>query len=193
MQLLPMYLALFFGTLLTTTTTTDAAPRGSNRDDDSRSLDRIRMLMMESKYTYVEGNTAVVRVVGKNGGKKPKGPDSTFPDAEIITCNMLEAFDNMGHDENKLLRADGQVKWRRLCDDFDSFDQMVCPDADAVAAICASRFPKKNPAIKNAWCIPVYGMMEPVERRDECIKYCTNYVSADRGGCCDIDCGGGGD
>jgi hypothetical protein len=177
MRLLPMYLALFFGTLLATTA--DAAPRGSKEDDDSPSLGRIRMLMGGKDD-------------GKNDGpKKPKPLDEhKYSDAES-TCNMLEVYDNMGHDENKMVRADGEIKWKRLCDDFQPVDHMLCPTADAVAAICAAKVPDLNPAVKNAWCIPMYGMMEPVERSDECIKYCTNFISAAKGGCCDIDCGDG--
>jgi hypothetical protein len=191
MQLLPMYLAFLFGTALLATTT-DAAPRGSKKDDDSPSLGRIRMLMVGK---HVGGNTDTDAGTKNGGPKKMPKPlddddDANLPDAES-TCNILEAFDNMGHDENKMVRADGQIKWKRLCDDFDSVDQMLCPTDDAVAAICAYQVPHNNPAVKHAWCIPVYGMMEDTERSAQCIKYCTNYVSAAKGGCCDIDCGDG--
>jgi hypothetical protein len=58
MQLLPMYLALFFGTLLATTT--DAAPRGFKKDDDVHSLGRIRMLKT-GKHAAITTTAAATR------------------------------------------------------------------------------------------------------------------------------------
>jgi hypothetical protein len=201
MQLLFMYLALFFGTLLTDTT--DAAPRGLKKDDDPPSLGRIRKLKV-GKHSGVEVEAKIYTIgieplqlidttvqVRKNGGpKKPKPlDDSNFPDAES-TCDMLEAFDNRRHDENKMEVTDGHGKWKVLCDGFRSMDHMFCPTDEAVTAICAEdKFPHHSPAVKNVWCIPMFGMIKDTERRDDCIKYCTNYVSTARGGCCDVDCG----
>jgi hypothetical protein len=104
-----------------------------------------------------------------------------------LSCNIYETFDNMGRDENNIRQRDGLV-WEPLCDDFDPVDPYVCPPPSIVAQICAAKLPYESPAVRKAWCIPMMSYFGDEERRDDCIKYCTNYVSADRGGCCNIEC-----
>jgi hypothetical protein len=179
MKLLSMSLALFLGTILVTT---DAAPRGLNKDDNSVSLGRFLMGM---------GNKdSGGKTDDKTGAEDDKTDDCEGLDYSFFaesTCSMLESFENMGSDENRIT-VDGRQSWSQLCDDFEPINEFVCPTEDAVAAICSAKFPDENPAVQKNWCIPAFEMLEDEERRDDCIKFCTDYVSAARGGCCDIDC-----
>jgi hypothetical protein len=148
MQLVPMYLALFLGTILATTEAT--------RDED----------LVDPRPSF--------RELGYSEG--------SFVE---LTCNILETFDDLGRKENRL-PGKGLV-WDHLCDEFDPLDEYLCPFGDTVEAICSATFPLKNPAVKKNWCIPFFGPIEDEERRNECIKFCTIYVSAARGDCCGID------
>jgi hypothetical protein len=76
------------------------------------------------------------------------------------------------------------LNWAPLCDDFDPLDDYLCPGEEEVADICLAKLPLENPAVRNNWCIPVFGAIEDLDRRTDCIKFCTNYVSAARGDCC---------
>jgi hypothetical protein len=114
--------------------------------------------------------------------------DGDFDIAEYIaefTCKIFEVFDNMGRNENNPIE-DG-LNWDTLCDDFAPMDAFLCPYGEYVDAICLASKPLNNPAVKNNWCIPIFGVIKDVGRRNDCIKFCTNYVSDARGGCCDID------
>jgi hypothetical protein len=139
--------------------TTDAAPRGSDKALGKPSLRHLNDYDAEGHAEFAE-----------------------------LTCNILETFDNLGRDENNIRQKDGLV-WSPLCDDFNPLDPLLCPFPDNVAGICSEKKPYENPAAKEWWCMPLYGVIEDVDRRNDCIKYCTNYVSEARGGCCNIDCG----
>jgi hypothetical protein len=106
--------------------------------------------------------------------------------AELM-CKILETFDNLGRKQNARDGFPG-LDWSPLCDDFQPLDEFLCPTEDAVAAICSAKNPDKNPAVQNNWCLPFFAFIDGDERRGDCIKFCTNYVSTARGGCCDIDC-----
>jgi hypothetical protein len=101
-----------------------------------------------------------------------------------LTCNILETFDNLGRNGNG-----HRPEWSALCDGHNPSAAPLCPFPDNVAGICSEKKPYENPAAKEWWCMPLYGVIEDVDRRNDCIKYCTNYVSEARGGCCNIDCG----
>jgi hypothetical protein len=104
-----------------------------------------------------------------------------------LLCKILETFDNLGRKQNARDSFPG-LDWSPLCDDFQPLDEFLCPTEDAVAAICSAKNPDKNPAVQQNWCLPFFGIIAGDERRGDCIKFCTNYVSTARGGCCDIDC-----
>jgi hypothetical protein len=148
MQLLPMYLALFLGTILAT----------SEASRDHEDLIDPRPSFRELGY-YSE-------------------------DFVELTCNMLETFDSLGRNENRL--PEGGLVWDHLCDEFDPLDEYLCPTEGFVEAICSANKPFENPAVKKNWCIPVFGAIEDTVRRNDCIKFCTIYVSAARGDCCGI-------
>jgi hypothetical protein len=157
MQLLSMYLSLFFGTILATT---DAAVRGSKNTGAPRDEDLVDPRPSSRALGYMI--------------------EDSFAE---LTCNMLETFDNMGRDENNIRIKDGLV-WDPLCDDFEPLDGYLCPGEEEVADICSAKFPLENPAVIKNWCIPVFGAIEDLDRRADCIKFCAIYVSAARGDCC---------
>jgi hypothetical protein len=97
MQLLPMYLALFFGTLLATTT--DAAPRGFKKDDDVHSLGRIRMLKT-GKHAAITTTAENVKnggseepvptkPISKGGSHKTGGSDKTGGSEEPVSTDQI--------------------------------------------------------------------------------------------------------
>jgi hypothetical protein len=161
MQLLSMYLALLFGTILATT----VAARGGLKKDHIDLVD-----LRPSPVHELEGH------VGSSSSSE-------------LTCNILEAFDNMGRDENNA--AGGGLDWSTLCDDFEPLEELLCPLA--FDTICSENKPFGNPAAKKNWCTPIFADIGNALRRAECIRFCTNYVSAARGDCCGISnaCGGG--
>jgi hypothetical protein len=106
--------------------------------------------------------------------------------AELM-CKILETFDNLGRKQNARDGFPG-LDWSPLCDDFQPLDAFLCPTDDAVSLICSAKNPDKNPAVRENWCRPVFAFIDGDERRGDCIKFCTNYVSNARGGCCDIGC-----
>ena len=99
-----------------------------------------------------------------------------------LSCHIL-------YSQNNLRAKDGfpGLTWSPLCDEFDPLDDFLCPTEDAVGAICSANKPYENPAVLKNYCIPTFSILES-DRGDECIMFCANYVSAARGGCCDIDC-----
>jgi hypothetical protein len=122
-------------------------------------------------------------------GELPSRHRSMEVDGETaeFMCKILETFDNLGRKQNARDGFPG-LDWSPLCDDFQPLDEFLCPTEDAVAAICSAKNPDKNPAVKKNWCLPFFEVITGDERRGDCVKFCTNYVSTDRGGCCDIDC-----
>jgi hypothetical protein len=160
MKLLSMSLALFLGAVFATTT--DAAPGGLKKDDESASLHRIL------NYDDIEAAET----------------------AELM-CKILETFDNLGRKQNARDGFPG-LDWSPLCDDFEPLDGFLCPTEVAVVAICSAKKPYENPAVKKNWCHPLFRMIEDSDsdRYGDCMKFCTKYVSAARGGCCAIDCTG---
>jgi hypothetical protein len=115
----------------------------------------------------------------------------TLDYAAEAMCNTLEMFDGLGRGENNKPTADGfpGLDWTH-CDGNNSPNEDLCPTEDAVTAICSAKNPLKNPAVKKNWCIPTFAIIDDDDRRADCVKWCTNYVSAARGDCCDIsiDC-----
>jgi hypothetical protein len=169
-----MYLALFFGTILATT---DADLRGLNEDD-----------------------AALASLLSSFNDMNLEYPPLMFPEPEDgdgfaeLTCKILETFDSLGRGEYRVAR--GPLAWDHICADFEPWDEFLCPKAESMAEICSAKKPLENPAVKKNWCIPnYYGVIEDAERLDDCIKFCTHFVSAARGDCCGsgiaIDCGSG--
>jgi uncharacterized surface protein with fasciclin (FAS1) repeats len=204
MKIISLYLALFLGTILVTT---DAAPRGSNKASGKPSLRHLKGGKGSGEIVSIDesGGGEIVTIEESGSGEISPIDDSEGGvsdcedcdddnDAEghaefaELTCKILETFDNLGRDENNIRQRDGLV-WSTLCDDFNPLDTLLCPFPENVEAICSEKKPYENPAAKEWWCTPLYGVIEDVDRRNDCIKYCTNYVSEARGGCCNIDCG----
>ena len=104
-------------------------------------------------------------------------------------CTLWEVFDNMGRAENDNLTIPG-FEWADLCDDFEPMNAWLCPSVDVVQdGICSHRRPWLNPAIREHYCAPLLETLPLGPRREACETWCTNYVSKDRGDCCDIQCG----
>lgn len=107
--------------------------------------------------------------------------------AEAV-CNLFEVFDNMGRRENNDRSIPG-FEWRSLCDDFSPLNDWLCPSQEVVQeGICSHRRPWLNPSIREHYCGPILRDMQSGPRRDSCETWCTNYVSKDRGDCCDVHC-----
>lgn len=105
-------------------------------------------------------------------------------------CTLFEVFDNMGRYENDNPAIPG-FEWGDLCDDFAPFNDWLCPSDDVVQlGICSHRRPWLNPSIRQFYCGPLLENMPEGPRRESCETWCTNYVSQDRGDCCDIQCQG---
>jgi hypothetical protein len=98
-------------------------------------------------------------------------------------CTTLETFDGLGRGENKK-----GLDWTHCDGNNNSPNEDLCPTNDAVAAICSAKNPLLNPAVKKNWCIPSFAILDNDDRRADCVLWCTNYVSAARGDCCDMDC-----
>ena len=111
-------------------------------------------------------------------------------DAEDL-CTLLEVFDNMGRYENNDKSIPG-FEWRDLCDDFHPLNHWLCPSESIVqTGICNHPRPWLNPAIRLHYCAPLLESLPVGPRRDACETWCTNYVSQDRGDCCEIKCESG--
>ena len=103
-------------------------------------------------------------------------------------CTLWEVFDNMGRAENDNPAIPG-FEWPDLCDDFEPMNAWLCPSSDVVQeGICSHRRPWLNPAIREHYCGPLMEALPPGSRSEACETWCTNYVSQDRGDCCDIQC-----
>lgn len=108
-------------------------------------------------------------------------------DAEDL-CTLFEVFDNNGRFENNDKSIPG-FEWPDLCDDFRPFNDWLCPSVTAVQeGICSHRRPWLNPAVREHYCGPLLESLPPGPRRESCETWCTNYVSKDRGDCCDMEC-----
>jgi uncharacterized surface protein with fasciclin (FAS1) repeats len=151
---------LHFMSLALLAIATDAAPGGFKKDGESASLHRSLEL-----------------------------DDSEAAVAAEDMCKSLETFDNMGRGENNDNIVAG-LSWIPLCDDFEPLNDSLCPTENAVAAICSAEKPYENPAVRKNWCHPLFELIEDSDRYDSCMTFCTNYVSAARGGCCDFRCAG---
>jgi hypothetical protein len=103
-------------------------------------------------------------------------------------CRLFQVFDNMGRDENNDPTIAG-FEWFDLCDDFDPLDSWLCPSDTVVQeGICSHKRPRLNPAIRLHYCGPLLESLTDETLRESCETWCTNYVSQDRGDCCDIAC-----
>jgi hypothetical protein len=197
MKIISLYLALFLGTILAAT---DAAPRGSDKAAETPSLRQLKGGKGGGKGGG-EITTLPVSEGGDSKGGDSKGGDGKTGEIECegedcgddavghaesaeLFCQILETFDTMGRDGN----GDG-LHWSALCDGYDAWDMVLCPPPESVEAICLENKPYNNRAVKTNWCIPLFGSIEDVDRSADCIKFCTNFVSEARGGCCNIDCG----
>ena len=103
-------------------------------------------------------------------------------------ASLFEVFDNMGRAENDNLAIPG-FEWADLCDDFRPMNAWLCPSEDVIQdGICSHKRPWLNPSIRLHYCGPLLAAMPAGPRRDSCETWCTNYVSQDRGNCCDFHC-----
>jgi hypothetical protein len=118
---------------------------------------------------------------GKGGSKKLKKLLAKLEEM----CSVLEVYDNViRFNRNKTV----PFMWQEACDEMESVDQLLCPSYDVVQDICAHPNPQWNPAVRHNYCEPLFEPLEDEDRKAKCTHYCINYVSIDRGGCCDFYC-----
>ena len=143
------------------------------------------MMMMGKKGEGKKVKTA-------KGDEKKKGKNGCqvefkAEDVEDL-CTLWEVFDNMGRAENDNPAIPG-FEWANLCDDFNPMNDWLCPSDDIVQdGICTHGRPWLNPAIRIHYCAPLMEALPAGPRRDACETWCTNYVSQDRGDCCNFEC-----
>jgi hypothetical protein len=115
-------------------------------------------------------------------------PVSSFASSlhPVILCDILQAFNNMGRDENN--DQSTPLDWASLCDDFDPVDSYLCPNLDQLSEICAHPKPYLNPAVKENYCEPMFASISDSTAQTMCTRMCINYVSKSRGNCCDLEC-----
>mmetsp|Transcript_573 Transcript_573/g.1092 ORF Transcript_573/g.1092 Transcript_573/m.1092 type:complete len:233 (-) Transcript_573:28-726(-) len=119
------------------------------------------------------------------GGGDDESVDEGISAHVHLLCAMFETFDLNGRYENNDRTIPG-FEWPTLCDDFEPLDPYLCPWDDVVDAICDRPHPDSNNAMRLGYCEPIASfIVDNDEYRDGCIKWCINYVSQNRGGCCD--------
>mmetsp|Transcript_19138 Transcript_19138/g.31730 ORF Transcript_19138/g.31730 Transcript_19138/m.31730 type:complete len:191 (-) Transcript_19138:33-605(-) len=104
-------------------------------------------------------------------------------------CRSLDTFDNAvrfnrGSDSSK-------DTWKAKCDEFDPIDDLVCPTQDCIDHFCDVYNPLRphlNPTVRKNYCEQFFGLLLDDKRRTQCTNHCVNYVSQDRGACCDWSC-----
>ena len=134
-----------------------------------------------------KGPKAVKESMEKDGKKGKQQLDFSAEDVEDF-CTLLEVFDNMGRFENNDKSIPG-FEWPDLCDDFRPFNDWLCPSETIVqTGICNHPRPYLNPAIRLHYCASLLKSLPAGPRRESCETWCTNYVSQDRGNCCDLEC-----
>jgi hypothetical protein len=116
-------------------------------------------------------------------------------DAATATCRIYEAFVKTVQVLNDPT-VPGKP-WGAACAVFDGLDGLLCPGADSVAEMCAASNPPTNPTIKNLYCKALFEELEDVSNdvdtddvplKGDCVIYCVNYVSQNRGDCCNLNC-----
>ena len=155
-------------------------------------LNKPRKLMTKMNMTKVKAGQKAPELIVTSMKKKEKGtagPPLKFSSENVEDlCTLWEVFDNMGRAENNNREIPG-FEWNLLCDDFVPLQNWLCPSEDIVEeGICSHRRPWLNPAIREHYCSPLVDLMPEGPRRESCETWCTNYVSQDRGDCCNIDC-----
>eukprot|EP00957_Ditylum_brightwellii_P007785 589478-Ditylum_brightwellii.AAC.1 len=138
-----------------------------------------------SKYSYG------TKSIAKEGKKGYYSVDPKF------IWDILEIFDKESSNDlkaNKKCNCNKQILnencLRATCSLFNTADKYLCPENE-VLNICSSPYrPHKNLVIKHDYWTSLFEDMICKERQDECIRYCINYVSKERGDCCDFECNG---
>lgn len=102
-------------------------------------------------------------------------------------CRSLDVYNNavrFNRGTNSL-----RDSWKTKCNEFDPMDDMVCPTQDCIDHFCNGPLrPHLNPTVRVNYCEPFFGLLIDADRREECTNHCVNYVSQDRGACCDWKC-----
>ena len=131
----------------------------------------------------------------------PYGDNSTMPyddyydhydEAEQIN-DELEGLCVLWSLYDRVVRFNRQsaakTTWMEACDEFDVVDEYLCPDGPTVDVFCAGPLkPHLNPTVRWNYCAPLFTGLLNDTRRFQCVDYCVNYVSQDRGSCCDWTC-----
>jgi hypothetical protein len=105
-------------------------------------------------------------------------------------CRSLDTYNNAV----RFNRGTNSSKhtWKTKCDEFDPIDDIFCPTQPCVDYFCDSfsnpLHSHLNPTVRKHYCEPFFGLLLDDDRRAECTNHCVNYVSQDRGACCDWTC-----
>lgn len=119
---------------------------------------------------------------GKGG--KGKGKKKSKKNVNLM-CKAWQVFDNMIRPNHK---GPDVFDWPSVCDEFEPLDELLCPSSKSVDTICKHRNPQLNPAVNHTYCHSLLEDMDEGDVKDDCLLACVNYVSKDRGDCCDIAC-----
>ena len=108
-------------------------------------------------------------------------------------CGILELVDAGAHKDPAILRS--AITTSNPVLDFDWYNycsgppnHFLCPNEYETGKICARENPETSAAVLAAYCKPLFKPLPEDDYQKQCIEYCVNYVSLDRGACCNIDC-----
>ena len=112
-------------------------------------------------------------------------------------CGILELVDAGAHKNPAILRS--AITESNPVLDFDWYNycsgppnHFLCPNEYETGKICDRKNPETAAAVLAAYCKPLFKPFEEgnytEEYRKQCIEHCVNYVSLDRGACCNFDC-----
>mmetsp|Transcript_7324 Transcript_7324/g.9971 ORF Transcript_7324/g.9971 Transcript_7324/m.9971 type:complete len:159 (-) Transcript_7324:313-789(-) len=116
----------------------------------------------------------------KSKGRSTKGSGKKGSSVDLdLMCAIFQTFQHVK----------SEVGLHAACPLFDHMDETLCPNEEVVQDICSPPYlPHLNPAVKFEHCKPLFEEMSDVERKAQCVRYCINYVSKDRGDCCEFEC-----
>jgi len=123
------------------------------------------------------------RVLSGKGGKGGKG-GGKCKDLETM-CTMWQVFANTVRYNHV---GPDRFAWWDACDEFEPFDEYLCPSESGVATICQDKCPDLNPAVNYTYCQPLLEELPEGQFKKDCIAHCVNYISKARGDCCEFQC-----
>ena len=101
-------------------------------------------------------------------------------------CSVLERFDTAGREFGN---EPSEIKWNNYCDSVSSTSQhFLCPNSYETGKICSHENPHLDLAVQINYCEPLFRPLVDEGFKSDCVEFCINYVSIDRGDCCGFFC-----